>query len=148
MRVSSAITIPLESRNPRRQDVSHATCTRRSRTGGGETRSPMNASTQVPATSDAQRQVRRLYVSLLEQQSRFDEFKYLLARYPAEDEIPVESERARASRDVLNRRIREWLLGDFDGLSAAQLLLWRSMIVDERVPASARWGEDTSATPP
>lgn len=108
----------------------------------------MNASTQVPATSDAQRQVRRLYVSLLEQQSRFDEFKYLLARYPAEDEIQVESERARASRDVLNRRIREWLLGDFDGLSAAQLLLWRSMIVDERVPASARWGEDTSATPP
>jgi len=108
----------------------------------------MNASTQVPATSDAQRQVRRLYVSLLEQQSRFDEFKYLLARYPAEEEIQVESERARESREVLNRRIREWLLGDFDGLSAAQLLLWRSMIVDERVPSSARWGEDTSAKAP
>lgn len=105
----------------------------------------MNASTQVPATSDAQRQVRRLYVSLLEQQSRFDEFKYLLARYPAEDELSGESARARDSRDALNRRIKEWLLGDFDGLSAPQLLLWRSIIVDERVPPSSRWGEETSA---
>jgi hypothetical protein len=108
----------------------------------------MNASTQVPATSAAQRQVRRLYVSLLEQQSRFDEFKYLLARYPVEDEIGAESTRARESRDVLNRRIREWLLGDFDGLSPAQLLLWRSIIVDERVPPSSRWGEETSLKAP
>lgn len=105
----------------------------------------MNACTQVPATRDAQRQVRRLYVSLLEQQSRFDEFKYLLARYPAEDEPAGESEQARNSREALNRRIREWLLGDFDGLSAAQLLLWRSIIVDERVPPSSRWGDETSA---
>lgn len=108
----------------------------------------MNASTQVPVTSDAQRQVRQLYVSLLEQQSRFDEFKYLLARYPAEDEADFESERARESREALNRRIREWLLGDFDGLSAPQLLSWRSMIVDERLPSSSRWGEETSATSP
>jgi hypothetical protein len=109
----------------------------------------MNASTQVPATSDAQRQMRRLYVSLLEQQSRFDEFKYLLARYPAEeDEVAGESTRARDSRDALNRRIREWLLGDFEGLSPTQLLLWRSIIVDERVPPSSRWGEETSSKAP
>jgi hypothetical protein len=104
----------------------------------------MNASTQVPATYDPQRQVRRLYVSLLEEQSRFDEFKYLLARYPAEDTPAPESERARESRETLNRRIREWLLGDFQGLSVAQLLLWRSIIVDERIPPSAQWGEATS----
>jgi broad specificity phosphatase PhoE len=108
----------------------------------------MNASTQVPATSAAQRQVRRLYVSLLEQQSRFDEFKYLLARYPVEDETSGESTRARDSRDVQNRRIREWLLGDFDGLSPAELLLWRSIIVDERLPPSSRWGEETSFKAP
>jgi hypothetical protein len=105
----------------------------------------MNASTQVPATSDSQRQVRRLYVSLLEEQSRFDEFKYLLARYPAEELQTVETDRARESRETLNRRIREWLLGDFQGLSVAQLLLWRSIIVDERIPPSAQWGEATSA---
>lgn len=86
-------------------------------------------------------QLRRLYTSLLEEQERFDQFKQLLALYPAcvGDE---ETEEALAVRMKLNATINEWLCGSFDGLSAAQVALWRSIVVDERINvALSPWKE-------
>lgn len=77
-------------------------------------------------------QLRRLYASLLEEQTRFDEFRQLLALYPAaeHDEESTEGEQVRAR---LNARISEWLCGHFDGLSTAQVALWRSIVVEGRL---------------
>ncbi len=86
-------------------------------------------------------QLRRLYTSLLEDQNRFDEFKQLLALYPvaAGDD---ENEEAQSVRAKLNTRISEWLCGHFDGLSAAQVALWRSIVVEERINvALSPWKE-------
>jgi len=86
-------------------------------------------------------QLRRLYTSLLEEQSRFDEFKQLLALYPASDG-DEESPEAQAVRAKLNARISDWLCGHFDGLSAAQVVLWRSIVVEERINvALSPWKE-------
>ena len=90
---------------------------------------------------DPHAQLRRLYTSLLEEQSRFDEFKQLLSLYPVED-ADEESEEARAVREKLNTRINEWLCGHFDGLSATQVTLWRSIVVEERINiALSPWKE-------
>jgi len=92
---------------------------------------------------DPHLQLRRLYVSLLEEQSRFDEFKQLLALYP----IPTadESEECAEAAEVrakLNSRINHWVGGGFEGLSAQQVLLWRSIVVDERINvALSPWKE-------
>ena len=65
-------------------------------------------------------QLRRLYVSLLEDQNRFDEFKQLLAMYPTDaEESDEEGEEAKRVRDTLNARINDWVCGGFEGLSAA-----------------------------
>ena len=41
-----------------------------------------------------------------------------------------------------NERIDEWVGGGFDGLSAAQVLLWRSIVVEERINvALSPWKE-------
>lgn len=85
------------------------------------------------ASRDPHAQLRRLYVSLLEEQNRFDEFKQLLALYPLPAEGQPESEEAMEVRAKLNGRINEWVGGDFEGLSAAQVLLWRSIVVEERI---------------
>lgn len=90
----------------------------------------MSAVASQPA-NDPHTQLRRLYTSLLEEQARFDEFKQLLALYPVGDE--EESDQGAEVRDRLNRRINEWLCGRFDGLSAAQVVLWRSIVVEERI---------------
>jgi hypothetical protein len=88
-------------------------------------------------------QLRRLYVSLLEDQNRFDEFKQLLAMYPTESEdADEESEEAQRVRATLNARINDWVCGDFEGLSAAQVVLWRTIVVDERINvAISPWKE-------
>jgi hypothetical protein len=102
----------------------------------------MNAvATSLP--SDPHVQLRRLYVSLLEDQNRFDEFKHLLAMYPCDaDDDGEESDKARSARAQLNARIRDWLCGHFDELSAAQVVLWRSIVVDERINvAISPWKE-------
>jgi hypothetical protein len=102
----------------------------------------MNA-VATSSSSDPHVQLRRLYVSLLEDQNRFDEFKQLLAMYPvASDEDGEESEEAVRVRAQLNARINDWLCGSFDALSAAQVVLWRSIVVDERINvAISPWKE-------
>jgi hypothetical protein len=103
----------------------------------------MNApNTHASTARDPHLQLRRLYISLLEEQNRFDEFKQLLALYPAEDAGDHEGETAQEIRERLNDRIRSWLSGDFDGLSVAQVMLWRSIVVEERINiALSPWKE-------
>lgn len=105
----------------------------------------MNAVANVNP-SDPHVQLRRLYVSLLEDQNRFDEFKQLLAMYPVDlSEDGEESEDARDVRSQLNARISDWLCGHFDELSAAQVVLWRSIVVDERINvAISPWKESNT----
>ena len=91
--------------------------------------------------NDPHIQLRRLYTSLLEEQNRFDEFKQLLALYPV-SEGDEESAEAQTVRAKLNAKINEWLCGHFDGLSAAQVVLWRSIVVEERINvALSPWKE-------
>jgi hypothetical protein len=94
-------------------------------------------------TVDPHAQLRSLYRSLLERQDNFDEFKQLLALYPAtSDEADVESKDAAQIRAKLNGRIREWVGGPFEGLSAAQVLQWRGIVVEERFNVSlSPWKE-------
>ena len=101
----------------------------------------MNATALKQPHVDTHEQLRRLYRSLLEHQDRFDEFKYLLSQYPAVADGDSETEEARVIRARLNERISDWL-GDFDGLSAAQVALWRSTVVEERINvALSPWKE-------
>ena len=82
---------------------------------------------------DPHAQLRALYRSLLTKQEYFDEFKRLLALYQVNsDELDAEPEEAALVRARLNDRIREWVGGSFDGLSAAQTLQWRAIVVEER----------------
>jgi hypothetical protein len=87
----------------------------------------------TPSFDDPHTQLRALYLSLLTHQAHFDEFKQLLALYdipPAADDaepVPAADVRGR-----LNERIRAWVGGTFAGLSAAQVLHWRAIVVDER----------------
>ncbi len=91
---------------------------------------------------DPHAELRRLYISLLEDQNRFDEFKQLLAHYESEPGTDVESDEARELRARLNGRIREWIGGEFEGLSAAQVMLWRNIVVEERINvAVSPWKE-------
>jgi hypothetical protein len=91
---------------------------------------------------DPHLQLRRLYTSLLEEQNRFDEFKQLLALYPVPSEESEESADASLVRDKLNARINDWVGGGFEGLSVAQVLLWRSIVVEERINvALSPWKE-------
>jgi hypothetical protein len=81
--------------------------------------------------SGLQVQVRALYRSLLASQSRFDEFKGMLARYPEQLVSRNEPEPAARVRAELNARIAGWTGGKFDGLSSDQLLQWRAIVLDE-----------------
>jgi hypothetical protein len=82
---------------------------------------------------DPHAQLRALYLSLLTHQEHFDEFKQLLALYDVEPEV-MDEEPADAGlvRSRLNERIRAWVGGPFDGLSVAQVLQWRAIVVEER----------------
>ena len=92
------------------------------------------------ARIDTHSQLRELYKSLLSNQENFDEFKQMLSRYP-DVNTDEEPEEAAVLRDELNERIREWV-DNFEGLSARQVLLWRSIVVDERVNvALSPWKE-------
>jgi hypothetical protein len=88
---------------------------------------------QTYAAHDSHAQLRRLYLSLLERQENFDEFKHLLSLYPhtAAESPETESVEAVEVRELLNDRIRDWV-GDFEGLNAVQVMLWRSIVVEER----------------
>lgn len=82
---------------------------------------------------DPHAQLRALYLSLLQHQEHFDEFKQLLALYSvAPEQGDDEPEEAAEIRARLNGRIRAWVGGFFDGLSAVQVLQWRAIVVEER----------------
>jgi len=82
---------------------------------------------------DPHGQLRSLYRALLTRQERFDEFKHWLSLYPVDvAEMAEEPEAAAAVRGRLNQRISAWIGAPFAGLSATQMLLWRSIVVDER----------------
>lgn len=94
-------------------------------------------------TLDPHAQLRSLYQSLLSRQEYFDEFKRLLALYEVKPgDLDEEPEDALEVRTQLNDRIREWVGGTFDGLSAAQTLQWRAIVVEERFNVSlSPWKE-------
>jgi hypothetical protein len=93
--------------------------------------------------SDPHAQLRALYMSLLKRQENFDEFKQLLALYEVPPEHAGEEPLdACAVRSRLNARIRSWIGGPFEGLSAAQVLQWRAIVVEERLNVSlSPWKE-------
>jgi hypothetical protein len=102
----------------------------------------MNATAVRHEPVDSHEQLRRLYRSLLEDQNRFDEFKQLLALYPVPQSGDAESPEAEEIRSKLNGRIQDWLSGDFVGLSATQVVLWRGIVVEERINvALSPWRE-------
>ena len=107
-----------------------------------ESSSEMSAPVLSRVARDPHEQLRRLYRSLLEEQDRFDEFKQLLAQYPTSSDDDIETEDAKVIRAKLNARINEWLHGDFDGLSAAHVALWKGIVVEERINvALSPWRE-------
>ncbi|MFT3769837.1 MAG: hypothetical protein QM820_30760 [Minicystis sp.] len=93
--------------------------------------------------SDPHAQLRALYLSLLTRQENFDEFKQLLALYEVPPEqLDAEPQEASLVRARLNARIRAWVGGRFDGLSPAQVLQWRAIVVEERLNVSlSPWKE-------
>jgi len=98
---------------------------------------------QTGSSVDPHAQLRALYLSLLQHQEHFDEFKQLLALYSLEPEQgDDEPEEAARIRERLNDRIRAWVGGFFDGLSAIQVLQWRAIVVEERFNVSlSPWKE-------
>ena len=86
----------------------------------------------IQTAADSHTQLRALYRSLLDQEERFHEFKQLLSQYPPKPEESGEPADAAAIREQLNDRIREWVGTPFEGLSAMQLMHWRSIVVEER----------------
>jgi hypothetical protein len=91
---------------------------------------------------DPHAQLRRLYIALLEDQNRFDEFKQLLALYEVPGEEQTETEDSLVIRQKLNARIRDWIGVDFEGLNTAQTVLWRNIVVEERINvAVSPWKE-------
>jgi len=91
-----------------------------------------STATSIKNSNDPHGQLRALYRSLLENEEHFHEFKHLLSLYPSETAEAAEKAEAAAVRAELNERIRQWVGGDFEGLTAMQLLLWRSIVVEER----------------
>jgi hypothetical protein len=90
---------------------------------------------------DPHAQLRLLYQSLLSHQEHFDEFKRLLSLYDV-DQADQEPEVATDVRDQLNDRIRDWIGESFEGLSAAQTIQWRAIVVEERFNVSlSPWKE-------
>lgn len=92
---------------------------------------------------DSHAQLRSLYMTLLEHQARFDEFKSLLAQYEPAEILDNETEPQSAVevRTKLNTRIRDWVEG-FDGMSAQQVIQWRAIVVEERINVSlSPWKE-------
>ena len=96
--------------------------------------------------TDPHAQLRALYQSLLTRQEHFDEFKRLLQLYQVDPEqLDQEPPEAAAVRQKLNDRIRAWVGGTFDGLSAAQTLQWRAIVVEERFNVSlSPWKESNA----
>jgi hypothetical protein len=82
-------------------------------------------------SQDPHAELRSLYLSLLSHQEHFDEFRRLLALYDAPEDADQEPPEATKIREQLNVRVREWI-GTFQGLSPAQTLQWRAIVIEER----------------
>jgi hypothetical protein len=97
---------------------------------------------QTPQT-DPHVQLRALYSTLLHNEDQFHEFKRMLQLYDVRGEqVENEPPDAAALRNVLNGKIRSWLGVPFDGISAAQMLQWRAIVVEERFNVSlSPWKE-------
>jgi hypothetical protein len=101
--------------------------------------------TQTKPNRDPHAQLRRLYIALLEDQHRFDEFKQLLALYEVPSEESEESEESTSIRQKLNARIRDWIGPEFDGLNTSQTVLWRNIVVEELINfAVSPWKESNA----
>jgi hypothetical protein len=111
------------------------------------TPTPAAATATVAPTAarsgDPHAEIRSLYISLLKHQEHFDEFKQLLTLYVVEPACSdAEPADAVTVRDRLNERIRVWVGGPFRGLSAAQVMQWRAIVVEERLNvALSPWKE-------
>jgi hypothetical protein len=97
----------------------------------------------APLYPDPNLHIRTLYVSLLDQQERFDEFKYLLSLYPRlPEDADTEPPEAAEVRERLTERVREWTGMPSARVNAMQIRLWRDMLVDKRVNlAVSPWKE-------
>jgi hypothetical protein len=100
----------------------------------------------MTTSHDPHAQLRALYQSLLSRQEYFDEFKRLLALYDiTPGQLDAEPAEAATVRSQLNARIRQWVGGNFDGLTAAQTLQWRAIVVEERFNvALSPWKESNA----
>jgi hypothetical protein len=96
--------------------------------------------------TDPHAQLRALYSALLHNEEKFHEFKRMLQLYDLRvEQVENEPPEAAALRDVLNGKIRSWLAVPFDGISAAQMLQWRAIVVEERFNVSVSpWKEANS----
>ncbi len=102
-------------------------------------------SAQTFSNRDPHAELRRIYMSLLQSQEHFDEFKRMLALYELDTLTDREPEDALITRMEINDRIRHWVGEPFEGLSAAQVLLWRSIVVEQRFNvALAPWKESNA----
>ncbi len=103
--------------------------------------------TMTESFTDPHAQLRALYMALLQDQHRFDEFKELLALYEPPDapEPAGEGPGAAEIRTKLNARISTWIGQPFSGLSPAQLLQWRTLAVEDRINVSlSPWKESNN----
>jgi hypothetical protein len=80
-----------------------------------------------------------LYLSLLRSDEKCQAFRSLLALYPSAlfGGEPKEAARVRCA---LNALVRSWLGTKTARLSAAQVLLWRAILIDGRVGGIAPFG--------
>lgn len=90
--------------------------------------------------TDPHEQLCSLYRALLNRQEHLDEFRHLLSEYPPVAEDDTEPLSASEVRERLNQRIRQWTGRPFAGFSAAQMHMWRAIVVERRI-ALQPWNE-------
>jgi hypothetical protein len=90
--------------------------------------------------TDPQEQLCSLYRALLNRQENLDEFRQLLSQYPPVDDDDTEPLSASEVRERLNQRIRQWTGRPFGGFTAAQMHMWRAIVVERRI-ALHPWNE-------
>jgi hypothetical protein len=90
--------------------------------------------------TDPHEELCSLYRSLLNRQENLDEFRQLLSQYPPAADDDTEPLSASEVRERLNQRIRQWTGRPFGGFSAAQMHMWRAIVVERRLALSP-WSE-------
>jgi hypothetical protein len=77
-------------------------------------------------------QLRALYRMFLLRPDRFDEFRRMIATYEALDRSAHAKSSAAFFLARLNRRMREWLGGDFVGIDSRQARVWTQVLRGDR----------------